>query len=72
MLQTAITGKCKGTATFKNVIFEKKHSFLEYVFGGCAVDLNIAIDFTLSNGAPQNPESLHYFDMTKNQYLQVI
>ena len=31
---------------------ERKHSFLEYVFGGCCIDLSIAIDFTLSNGAP--------------------
>jgi hypothetical protein len=41
---------------------ERKHSFLEYVFGGCCIDFSIAIDFTLSNGAPQNRDSLHYFD----------
>jgi hypothetical protein len=41
---------------------ERKHSFLEYVFGGCDIDLSIAIDFTLSNGAPANRDSLHYFD----------
>ena len=32
---------------------ERVHSFLEYVFGGCQVDLTIAIDFTLSNGDPR-------------------
>jgi hypothetical protein len=42
------------------------------VFGGCDIDLSIAIDFTLSNGQPNNPESLHYFDPNRNQYLQVI
>jgi hypothetical protein len=42
---------------------------LEYVFGGCDIDVNIAIDFTLSNGNPKSPDSLHYFDMNKNQYL---
>jgi len=31
---------------------ERKHTFLEYVFGGCCIDFSIAIDFTLSNGAP--------------------
>ena len=32
---------------------ERVHSFLEYVFGGCQVDLTIANDFTLSNGDPR-------------------
>lgn len=41
---------------------EAKHSFLEYVFGGCEMDLSIAIDFTLSNGDPRQPNSLHFFD----------
>jgi len=56
----------------KNIMFDQKHSFLEYVFGGCDIDLSIAIDFTLSNGQPSHPESLHYFDPNRNQYLQVI
>lgn len=51
---------------------ERHHSFLEYVFGGCEVDLSIAIDFTLSNGNPKSRESLHYFDPKSNQYLQVL
>jgi len=59
----------KNQCNFNKVVFEKKHSFLEYVFGGCDIDLSIAIDFTLSNGHPQNPDSLHYWDMNKNQYL---
>lgn len=51
---------------------ERKHSFLEYIFGGCEVDLTIAIDFTLSNGPPGNRDSLHYFDPNHNQYLKAI
>ena len=51
---------------------EGRHSFLEYVFGGCEIDLSIAIDFTLSNGPVNDPQSLHYMDPRKNQYLQVI
>jgi len=49
--------------TLNKLHFEKKHSFLEYVFGGCDIDLTMAIDFTLSNGAPNNPDSLHYWNM---------
>lgn len=51
---------------------ERVHSFLEYVFAGCQIDLTIAIDFTLSNGNPSQPSSLHYFDPNRNQYLQAI
>ena len=56
------------------VKFEVKRSvnFLEYVFGGCEINLNIAIDFTLSNGPPHAPDSLHNRDPNKNEYLQAL
>ena len=48
-------------------------NFLEYVFGGCEINLNIAIDFTLSNGDPrQTQESLHSSDPRRNEYLKAI
>ena len=64
--------KKKGTLSLQNLKVERQHSFLEYVFGGCEVDLSIAIDFTLSNGDPRSPDSLHFMDPRKNQYLQAI
>ncbi len=45
---------------------------MQYVFGGCDINLAIAIDFTLSNGNPTDKDSLHYFDLNKNEYLQAI
>jgi hypothetical protein len=41
--------------------FEKIRAvnFLEYIFGGCQINLTIAIDFTKSNGDPSDPDSLH-------------
>ena len=48
--------------TLKDLRIEAQHSFLEYVFGGCSIDLSIAIDFTMSNGDPRNRNSLHFFD----------
>jgi hypothetical protein len=48
-------------------------NFLEYVFGGCEINLNIAIDFTLSNGDPrQTADSLHSNDPRRNEYLKAI
>ena len=45
---------------------------MEYIFGGCEIQLTCAIDFTLSNGKPQERSSLHYLDMNKNEYLNAI
>ena len=58
--------------TFTRLEINQRHSFLEYVFGGCEIGLTVAIDFTLSNGRPDQPSSLHYLDMQKNEYLNAI
>ena len=62
----------EGTLKLAGLKVEQRHSFLEYVFGGTHVDFSIAVDFTLSNGDPRKPNSLHYFDPQSNQYLKVI
>lgn len=58
--------------TFTQLEIKKRSSFLEYIFGGCEIGLTVAIDFTLSNGHPSKPNSLHYLDMQKNEYLKAI
>jgi len=50
----------------------EKFSFLDYIMNGLEIALTIAIDFTGSNGHPRHSNSLHYFDMSQNQYLQAI
>jgi len=50
--QSEFTLQKKGQFVMSGLRVEKKYSFLEYVFGGCDIGLTIAIDFTLSNGAP--------------------
>jgi hypothetical protein len=50
-------------------------SFLDFVKGGCALNLVVAIDFTASNGHPFSANSLHYFDPTGrslNHYQKAI
>ena len=37
-------------------------SFLEYIEGGCYLSFMVAVDFTASNGLPNNPSSLHYIN----------
>jgi hypothetical protein len=58
--------------TFSRLEVKSRHSFLEYIFGGCQIGLSVAIDYTLSNGNPASPSSLHYLDMNKNEYLKAI
>ena len=58
--------------TFTELEVKPRHSFLEYIFGGCEIGLSIAIDFTLSNRDPSRADSLHYLDMQRNEYLNAI
>ena len=44
----------------------RSSNFMEYVFGGCQINLNVAIDFTLSNGDPKAWDSLHCKDPKRN------
>jgi len=43
---------------FVNVI--KNHTMLEYLRGGTEISFIACIDYTASNGSPQDPQSLHY------------
>merc|ERR550514_1865298 len=46
---------------------------LDYIAGGCEMNLMVAIDFTASNGAPSTRNSLHYRNSNSfNQYESAI
>jgi hypothetical protein len=51
-----------------------KPTFTDYIRGGCEINLNVAIDFTGSNGDPRKPGTLHYFhpDGLLNDYEKAI
>lgn len=52
---------------------KKTYSFLQYLAGGLEMNLILGIDFTGSNGPPQNSDSLHYMGGSQmNQYEQAI
>ncbi|XP_055892331.1 copine-3-like [Biomphalaria glabrata] len=51
----------------------KEFSFLEYIFGGLQMNLTVAIDFTSSNGKPDDPKSLHHINPDQpNEYVRAI
>ena len=63
----------KQTLILKKFELKQSTSFIEYVFGGCQINLNIAIDFTMSNGHPVDSTSLHNLkDPRNNEYIQAI
>lgn len=56
------------------VSLSQEYSFMDYLIGGCEINLITAIDFTASNGDPRDPKSLHYItsDGQPNQYEKAI
>ncbi|KAK4572166.1 hypothetical protein RGQ29_030547 [Quercus rubra] len=52
----------------------EKYSFLDYIPSGFELNFMVAVDFTASNGNPQNPDSLHYIDPSGrlNSYQRAI
>lgn len=70
--ESAIVKSNNGTFTLENSKIQKRNTFLEYIFGGCEINLAIAIDFTASNGAIQFSNSLHTKNLNNNQYYQAL
>ncbi|RIA95184.1 Copine-domain-containing protein [Glomus cerebriforme] len=55
------------------ISLEETQTFLDYIAGGTQINLVVAIDFTISNGDPNDPNSLHYIGGDKeNDYQQAI
>lgn len=46
--------------------------FVDYVSGGCELNVTFAIDFTGSNGDPRKPGTLHYLGGGRNDYEKAI
>jgi hypothetical protein len=62
-----------GLFHFESVDFSPIFSFLDYIIGGCQINLVVAIDYTGSNGDPRYANSLHYQNpYAPNEYQQAI
>lgn len=65
--------KSVGQVIISNIQITKIYSFLDYIAGGCQINLLIAVDFTGSNGHPNSPSSLHYINPAGyNQYQSAL
>lgn len=66
--------KNSGTLSCLSSEIQHRPLFMDYLKGGCQLSLTVAIDFTGSNGHPDDSRSLHYIDPTghaMNQYQLV-
>ncbi|XP_071960282.1 copine-8-like isoform X2 [Antedon mediterranea] len=65
--------KSSGMISLLKCQVETEVTFLDYITGGTQVNFTVAIDFTASNGAPQQPNSLHHIGHNRqNAYEQAI
>ena len=53
---------------YNNSKINRQFTFIDYIKNGVTIKLTIGIDFTSSNNAPDNPESLHYLGGGMNDY----
>eukprot|EP00057_Strongylocentrotus_purpuratus_P010854 XP_011665328.1 PREDICTED: copine-3 isoform X2 [Strongylocentrotus purpuratus] len=52
---------------------KRVYTFLDYILGGCQINFTVGIDFTGSNGDPNEESSLHFINLeSPNQYTQAI
>ena len=63
----------KGTISVKTATLSGP-TFVDYIAGGCKVNVVVALDFTGSNGDPRQEGTLHYFhkDGGRNDYEKAI
>ncbi|KAL7709253.1 copine i-like protein [Lotmaria passim] len=53
--------------------FLKGYDFLEYLQAGMEINIAFSIDFTSSNGPPNDPRSLHFYDPQRpNNYIRAM
>jgi len=66
--------KHSGLLIINSIVLELRPTFLDFIQGGMELSFTVAVDFTGSNGNPQDPRSLHFNDPTgaPNQYVTAI
>ncbi len=47
-----------------------KFQFIDYIYGGCNLNLIVAMDLSLSNGLPDDPTSFHYMPTDEEEKSQ--
>jgi len=65
--------KNSGVLSLLSIAIEEEKGFVEYLAAGLQLNFSVAIDFTASNGAANQPTSLHYMNPYQpNPYASAI
>lgn len=64
--------KISGTLVFERAELERNWTFMDFVFGGLQLNFMVAVDFTGSNGDPNDKNSLHTIHVENNAYQEAI
>lgn len=67
-----LENKIVGKATFNKFKTYTQYYFAEFLNSGLEFQVFVAIDFTKSNLSPSHQDSLHSFNLSKNQYFQTM
>jgi|UniRef100_A0AC35GLS8 hypothetical protein len=60
-----------GKLKFMVAKLEQEYTFLDFIHGGLELDFTVSIDFTASNGAITQPNSLHFCNPHSNNEYQM-
>ncbi|EEC51791.1 predicted protein, partial [Phaeodactylum tricornutum CCAP 1055/1] len=73
-LLSSVTNGASGSAKTVDLAKAFVPSFVDYLTGGCELEMCVAIDFTGSNGDPRKPGTLHYIhpDGQLNDYEKAL
>ena len=70
---TRLSPNKSGSIHIQECRVEQRRSFFDYITGGLALNFVVAVDFTASNGDPNDRSSLHHSTpQTPSQYVQVL
>lgn len=58
--KSSSSNKKRGRLEIRSVRLSQELSFVDFIRGGTELHFAVAIDFTASNGAPNDPRSLHF------------
>uniref|UniRef100_A0AC34F842 C2 domain-containing protein n=1 Tax=Panagrolaimus sp. ES5 TaxID=591445 RepID=A0AC34F842_9BILA len=63
--------KNSGKLKFLTARLEQEYTFLDFIHGGLELDFTVSVDFTSSNGAITQPNSLHFCNPHSNNEYQM-
>jgi hypothetical protein len=72
MAKVSVSSSAPAVAGASPAPVATKPTFVDYISGGCELNVLVAVDFTGSNGDPRKPGTLHHRSSAMNDYEKAI